>query len=127
MVVQDYGRGEMSNGFKDLIVWQKAYRLALKVYKVASGYPKSEAYGLTAQARNCATSVFANIAEGYERSGRKEYIRFLNIAKGPLGELEAYLLFSKDLMLIREETWKELESERTDTMKLLRGLIRSLK
>lgn len=68
----------------------------------------------------------ANIAEGYERKSRKEYLYFLNVAKGSLGEIEAYLLFSKDLGYIDTKKYEELELARKQTIKLLIGLIRHL-
>ena len=86
-----------TEGFKQLIVWQKAYAFALGIYKTTQTFPKNELYGLVSQMRRSAISVSANIAEGYERQHRKEYLQFLTIARGSLGELESYLLFSKDL------------------------------
>ncbi len=113
----------MQRGSKDLIVWQKGYKLSLLVYQVTKEFPKSETYGLRSQIRSCAISVPANISEGYERKSKKQYLYFLNIAKGSLGELETHLLLSKDLKYITEPQWKEIESLRKDVIRLLRGLI----
>ena len=71
-------------GFKKLNAWQSAYVLTLDVYKVTKSFPKSEVYGLTSQLRRAVVSVPANIAEGYERNHRREYVQFLSIAKGSL-------------------------------------------
>lgn len=105
------------NGFKDLIVWQKGYELSLLVYKITNNYPM----------RSCSISVPANISEGYERRSKKEYLYFLNVAKGSLGELETYLLLSRDLNFINENEWRELEDLREITLRLLRGLMRSVR
>lgn len=117
----------MGEGFRNLKVWQKAYNLALEIYKMTKTLPKTELYGLVNQMQRAAISVSANIAEGYERQYRKEYIQFLMIAKGSLGELETYLMFSKDLSYIGEEKYNELDGQRQEIGRLLRGLINSLK
>lgn len=117
----------MSEGFRDLIVWQKAYNIALDTYKMTKAFPKDELYGLTTQLRRAAISISANIAEGYERQHRKEYIQFLAISKGSLGEVETYLMFSRDLGYIKGENYSDMEGKRKEVGKLLRGLINSLK
>jgi len=117
----------MGKGFKDLIVWQRAYEFALVIYRQTKGFPKEELYGIASQLRRAVVSVPANIAEGYERQYRKEYIQFLNVAKGSLGEVETYLLLAKDIGYIELNRFEELEAMRTEIAKLLRGLIVSLK
>jgi len=116
----------MGEGFRSLKAWQKAYALALEIYKITKDFPKTEIYGLTSQIQRAAVSVSANIAEGYERNHRKEYIQFLMIAKGSLGEVEAYLMFARDLGYITSEKYSELEEQRQEASKILRGLIKSL-
>jgi four helix bundle protein len=88
--------------FKDLIVWQKSYALALVVYRVTSGFPKSETYGLSQQMRKAAVSIPSNIAEGYGRQHRAEYDQFLSIAYGSLLELETQFLLASDLKYVTE-------------------------
>jgi len=112
-------------GFKSLLVWQKSYALTIKIYKVTEKFPKSEIYGLVSQMRRAAISVPANIAEGYERQYNKEYIQFLTVARGSLGELETYLFLAKDLKYITRGTFEELEQSRKEVIRLLQGLIRS--
>lgn len=115
----------INQGFKSLLVWQKSYALTIKIYKVTEKFPKSEIYGLVSQMRRAAISVPANIAEGYERQYNKEYIQFLTVARGSLGELETYLLLAKDLKYITRRTFEELEQDRKEVIRLLQGLIRS--
>ena len=88
--------------FKELIVWQKAYRLVLEIYQATKDFPKSEVYGLSQQMRKAAISIPSNIAEGYGRKHKTEYHRFLSIAYGSLSELETQYLLSLDLRYIRE-------------------------
>jgi four helix bundle protein len=85
-------------GFRELKVWQRAYELTLDLYRITRKFPKAEIYGLTSQLQRAAVSVPANIAEGYERNHRKEYLQFIFIAKGSLGELETLLLLARDLL-----------------------------
>jgi four helix bundle protein len=70
--------------------------------------------------------VPANIAEGYERNHRKEYLQFLFIAKGSLGEVETYLMLAKDLGYISENDYSVIEVQRIEVAKILHGLIASL-
>ena len=116
----------MTDGYKSLIVWQKAYELALEIYKITKSFPNDERYGLVSQIRRAAISVSGNIAEGYERKHRKEYIQFLMIAKGSLGEIETYLLFAMDLDYIHKDEYACLETKRQIVIKLLRGLVKSI-
>lgn len=116
----------MQKGFRGLKAWQSAYNLALTIYKITRSFPREEQYGLVSQIQRASVSVSANIAEGYERQYRKEYVQYLNIARGSLGEVETYLLFSKDLGYIREEQYNELEIIRQEAGRLLKGLIVSL-
>jgi four helix bundle protein len=70
--------------YRDLLVWEQAMDLAASVYRLTRGWPKEELYGLTSQALRAATSVPANIAEGYGRENRGSYLQFLKIAQGSL-------------------------------------------
>ena len=86
-----------TESFKDLIVWQKAYKLALKIYELTKDFSKSEVYGLSQQMRRSAISIPSNIAEGYGRKHKAEYSQFLSIAYGSLSELETQYLLATDL------------------------------
>ena len=82
---------------KELIVWQKSFQLSLEVYKSTKQFPKDEIYGIVSQMRRAAVSIPSNIAEGYARGSRKEYIQFLKIAFGSANELETQLLIANKL------------------------------
>ena len=109
---------EKSKTFKDLIVWQKAHKFVLSVYKITDNFPKTELYGLTSQFRRAAISIPANIAEGFRRNGKADKCRFMNIAQGSLEECRYYLILTKDLgyfetknlMLQLEEVSKLLDA-----------------
>jgi four helix bundle protein len=112
--------------YKDLIVYQKAYQLSLHIYRLTESYPKAELYGLVSQMRRSAVSIPANIAEGYRRGHRKEYVQFLRIAQGSCGELETFVSMSKDLGFINEKEFEILEKDEEEISRLLQALISSL-
>ena len=112
--------------YKDLIVYQKGYKLSLEIYQATQNYPKEEIYGLTSQMRRSAVSIPCNIAEGYRRGHRKEYIQFLYMAQGSCGELETLMSLSYDLGMLDRNTFEKLYPMQEEISKLLRGLITSL-
>jgi hypothetical protein len=72
--------------FHELKVWQKAHGLTLAVYRVTSGFPSAELYGLTSQLRRSSASISANLAEGYGRNSGADFARFCSIAMGSASE-----------------------------------------
>ena len=96
------------------------------VYQLVKRLPPEEKYELGSQMRRAVVSVVANIAEGYGRRHRKEYLQHLGIAQGSLAEVETLLLVAQKLGYIEREAllsvWKQVE----ETGKVLHGLIQSL-
>ena len=84
------------SGYKDLIVWQKSMGLVKLVYKLTDQLPKQEQFVLISQMIRCAISIPSNIAEGWSRNRKLEFIRFLEIAYSSSCELETQLLICKD-------------------------------
>ncbi|HEY0925399.1 four helix bundle protein [Brevundimonas sp.] len=82
------------SGYTTLKVWHRAMDLAAGVYDVARQLPKAEQFGMTSQLQRAVASVPANIAEGYQRGSRKDYARFIAIARGSLAETETFLLLA---------------------------------
>ena len=113
--------------YKDLIVYQKTYELALNIYKATKDFPKTEQFGLVSQMRRASVSIPSNIAEGYRRKYRKEYIQFLNIAYGSSGELETQISLSHDLAMLDDNNFNLLQGLNEEVSKLLFKLIKSLK
>jgi len=89
--------------YRDLLVWQKAMSLATEAYRLTKALPKSEEYRLTSQLLRAAASVPANIAEGHARGTRKDYARFVSIARGSLAETETILLLLVEVELLAKE------------------------
>lgn len=113
--------------YKELEVWQKAHEITLKIYKMTNEFPENERYGLTSQIRRAAYAIPMNIAEGKGSIYKKEYIRYLGIARGSASELEYQIILSKDLGYINEEQYKELMDENKRILKMLNKLIQALK
>jgi len=80
--------------FEDLFIWQKAVKFAREIYIVTENKKLKSDFGLKDQLRRAIVSISTNIAEGFERRSRKEYLNFLNIAKGSAGEVRSLLYIS---------------------------------
>ena len=112
--------------FRELVVWQKAHRLTLELYKVTRAFPREEQYGLSSQIRRSAASIGANIAEGCGRGTARDFARFVQIALGSGSELEYHNLLAADLGLIDAQTHDELQTSLIDVKRMLSGLVRRL-
>lgn len=112
--------------YQDLKVWPNAMGLAGQVYRVTAAFPQEEIYGLTRQMRRAATSIPANIAEGWARRGRKEFLQSLHIPSGSLQELETYLLLAQRVTLRPPEQAQPLLRVITTVSRQLISLRRSL-
>ena len=77
--------------FEDLRVWQEAEKLVREIYSATNAGPLARDFGLRDQMRRAAVSTLSNIAEGFERGTNREFLQFLHIAKGSIGELRAQL------------------------------------
>ena len=111
------------NTFEDLIAWQKSYALTLAIYQMTRSFPADERFELASQIRRAASSVPSNIAEGYGRDMTRDYIRFLNIARGSINEVRTQLRLSIDLGYTNEH---RLLDDAVEVSRILTGLIRSL-
>ena len=87
----------MRESFKDLVVWQRAVQMSLAIYKLTSAFPASERFGLTNQLRRASVSVASNIAEGYGKLTKGEYLSFLGHAWGSNGEVQTQLIIARGL------------------------------
>lgn len=117
----------MLKSYRDLLVWQKAMELTVETYRFSSGFPGSEVYGLTSQLRRAAVSVPSNIAEGYGRGSRKEYIQFLCISQGSLKELETQVILAERLKYGSKTAVDGLLELSEEVGRMLGALIRSLR
>ena len=109
--------------FKDLKVWEKAHAITLRIYEETRSFPKEELYGLTSQLRRAASSVTANIVEGCGRRSDGEFTRFLQIARGSASELEYHLLLARDLHLLDETRFADLDLLVVQVQRMLTALV----
>ncbi len=114
------------NSFEEIIAWQKARELNVKIYRITNQNEFAKDYGLRDQIRKSIISVSSNIAEGFERETSKEFKRFLYIAKASIGEVRSQLYLSNDLAYISKDKFEELYQDALDISKMLSGLIKYL-
>jgi len=109
---------------KDLDAWKIARRLVRDVYVATRALPEDERFGLTSQMRRAAVSIPCNIAEGYGRGAKQEYIRYLRIARGSAAELGTQIMLCEDLGYHLDSP--ALNDHLARCRQLLNGLLRSL-
>lgn len=112
--------------YRELLVWQRSFVLANRLYVVTADYPKTQLYGLVSQIQRAAVSIPSNIAEGYNCNSRKEYIRYLSIALGSVAELETQLLISQEQRYITPAIAAPLLTELDELGKMLRTMQKNL-
>ncbi len=114
-----------NQGYRTLIAWQLANKLAHLVYDITADFPKSEIYGLTSQMRRSVLSIGANIAEGYSRQSLKDRGHFYQIATGSLTELEFFIDFAFERNMLNKKIYEEIVILQEECAKVLNGLSKS--
>ena len=112
--------------YHGILAFQACDKLALAVYTAVLTWPKYELYGLSQQARRCAFSTAANIAEGAGKRGYREFRRFLDISLGSLSELSYILSLAFRLKYISEDAFNTLDDLVEEAGRLTFGLARSI-
>lgn len=97
--------------FYELEIWKEAHRLSLEIYKFTETFPSKEKFSLIDQIRRAASSVSANIAEGFGRYHYKEKIKFLYNARGSLLEVQNFIFLSSDLKYLDKNKARKTFSE----------------
>lgn len=109
---------------RDLIAWQRGMKLASVLYRATQTMPADERFGLTSQMRRAAVSVPSNIAEGFGRGTRPEFLKYLRVARGSLFELQTQLEIAHGLGFLERDP--ELMDILGECDRVLQGLINSL-
>ena len=110
--------------FKDLIVYQKAYKLAMEIFKISKDFPKEEKYSLTDQMRRSSRSVTACIAEAWaKRRYERSFISKLSDSLSEEYETEVWVDYSRDCQYIQKETQERILSEYDEVRKMLISMI----
>ena len=118
---------EKTKSFEDLKVWQLARDLKKEIYAIIKEFPKKEDYYLSAQIRDAAISITANIAEGGGRYHYQEEIQFCRIARGSLNEVIDHLYTALDAEYITKDRFTNLYNKARETEKVLNGYLSYLK
>lgn len=112
--------------YRDLIVWQKSMNWVTLVYKISEVFPESEKFGLVSQIKRSSVSVPSNIAEGYGRNYKKDYAKFLQIARGSLYECQTQIEIAVNLSFIKREQFQEASDLSIEIEKMLNSLVNKL-
>jgi four helix bundle protein len=116
----------MVESYRDLKVWQRAIQMTLAIYRVTTGFPKEEVFGLTTQIRRAGVSVASNIAEGYGRSSRGEYKQFLGMARGSNLEVQSQLFIATELGYGNPALLTEADNLSNEVSRMLNSLLAKL-
>ena len=111
--------------YKELVVWQKAMDLLVEVYRVTGRYPAEERFGLAAHTRRTAVSMPSNIAEGYARRHRAEYVRQVDIAYASAAEFETQLIAAARMEFM-DSAQKQIFERHSEVERMLASLRRKL-
>lgn len=113
--------------FEDLAVWQKGIALVKEVYLCTEAGDLKKDFGLKDQLRRAVVSIPTNIAEGYERASRKEYLNFLNIAKGSAGEVRSLLCVASEIGYLEKPVYEKLRNASMELSAWLSNQIKALR
>jgi four helix bundle protein len=108
--------------FKDLIAWQKARDLARAIYQITQEGAFARDFGLARQIQRAAVSIMSNIAEGFERSGRREFHQFLSTAKGSCAEVRSQLYVAFDIGYLMKSEFQRLLAQAEEVGRVVGGL-----
>lgn len=115
----------MLKGYRDLIVWQKSMELVKLAYKITDNLPRQEQFILTNQMLRAAISIPSNIAEGWSRNRKFEFIRFFEISYASCAELETQLFICKERYMNLE--YEKIFSLIVEVQKMLSKMIHNQK
>jgi four helix bundle protein len=117
----------MGGDYRELVAWEKAFKLSLAIYRETSKFPMEEKYGLVSQIRRAGVSIPSNIAEGQGRHSKGEFIHYLFIALGSLKEVETQILISDALGYFKPNQAAKLMTMAADVGRLINGLSKTLR
>ena len=112
--------------FEDIEAWKKARELTKPIYRTAKIGEFAKDFGLRNQICRAAVSIMSNIAEGYDRSGKGEFIQFLATAKGSAAEVRSQLYVALDQSYVNEDDFRELSLLAEETARIIGGLMKYL-
>jgi four helix bundle protein len=113
--------------FKDLLIWLKAMNLVTKIYQTTQLFPKDEQFGLTSQIRRSSISIPSNIAEGFGRQGKNDYLKFLNISLSSLFEMQTQIEIAKNINYLNETDFSIPYEDSRELERMLVSFINKIK
>lgn len=113
--------------FEDLECWKEARILVRHVYNSSTDKDFKKDFGLVGQIQRAATSVMANIAEGFVRKSDKEFVQFLFIAMSSAAEVQSHLYVALDLKYLSEEQFRTIHSQADKTARIISALVKYLR
>lgn len=112
--------------FKQLLIWQKGFQIAVQSFQLTASFPKEERFSLSNQITRAAVSISSNVAEGSSRESERDYHRFLEISLGSCYELETQLLIAEAVKYGDEQLRRELIQHVQEERKMLVGFMGKL-
>jgi len=112
--------------FEEIDAWTKSRELCSDIYQLTKNNSFDHDEGLRDQLRRAVISIPSNIAEGFERDSRNEFLRFLKIAKGSAGEVRTHLYLAKDLGYVSNDEFQQAVEFTAEISKMISGLIKYL-
>jgi len=113
--------------FEDIIAWQKARVLTKNIYTITRQGEFSRDFGLAGQIQRAAVSVMSNIAEGFERSGLKEFHKFLSMTKSSCAEVRSHLYVALDLDYLSRDSFDRAMCQAEEVARIVGGLKSSIR
>jgi four helix bundle protein len=118
---------ERVQGFEDLAVFRRAYRVSLEVHRASLEFPRTEQWALADQIRRASKSVCANLVEGFGRQAwsKSEFRRFLMMATGSADEMQVWTMYCRDLGYIGADVAERWQNEYREIARMVQGLSRN--
>ena len=113
--------------FEDIQGWQEARKLTKEIYKLTNGFPFKRDQGLCGQIQEASVSIMANIAEGFDRQSKKEFVKFLYYASASASEVQSHLYVALDQEYVSKQDFAESYDQTQKTKRLVNGFISYLK
>lgn len=113
----------MIGGFEDLLIWKRSKDLAILIYKL---FKKNKDYSFRDQIERAVISISNNIAEGHERGSKRDFVKFLYIAKGSCGEVRSMIIIALELGYIDKNEYEYLYKELLEISRMMGGVIKKL-
>ena len=108
--------------FEELIAWQKARALTQEIYELTRQGKFAKDFELSGQMKRAAVSIMSNIAEGFERSGLKEFHQFLSTAKSSCAEVRSHLYVAFDVGYLDQAGFDQLLAQAEEVARIVGGL-----